>query len=184
MPESNWAISYTGAQKTLSRQLVPACPLAHALRDLIGWLLWQALCWLCVFECPSPGICCLVSSLCPHTHTGTSTHRRAHILQKHISVRRNSANKQDPHTQLSYSSIYTSYMHLYISGCVYLCCGHIITYSQAWLMATCHSGALSHCGETKHSEALIHRSRRYNAMTIAAKAAANPLSVTPMTPAQ
>lgn len=119
-----------------------------------------------------------------HTHTGTSTHRRAHILQKHISVRRNSANKQDPHTQLSYSSIYTSYMHLYISGCVYLCCGHIITYSQAWLMATCHSGALSHCGETKHSEALIHRSRRYNAMTIAAKAAANPLSVTPMTPAQ
>lgn len=75
-----WATSYATAQRILWQQLVPVCPLARALSDLIGWLLWQALCWLCVCEGPSSGTSCLVSSLCPHTRT--------HILPSHIAIQK------------------------------------------------------------------------------------------------
>ena len=75
-----------------SQQLVPVCPLARDPSDLIGWLLWQTLCWLCVCECPGSGTGCLVSSLCPlthtHIHTRTHTHTRPSHRRKRVHMQR------------------------------------------------------------------------------------------------
>lgn len=116
-----WATSYATAQRILTRQLAPVCPLARAWSDLIGWSVWQALCWLCVCEGPSSNTGCPVSSLWPRTHkhnfyyhtSGSEEHlclcvKTGPALYTHIKT----------HTLLSCSSLRARYMQLYGLWCV------------------------------------------------------------------
>lgn len=147
-----WATSYATAQRILTRQLAPVCPLARAWSDLIGWSVWQALCWLCVCEGPSSNTGCLVSSLRPRTHTSTNFTITPKGSEEHLCLFVKTCawslihTRKNPHITELLICAHPLYEAIQFMMCLLLCC-YIITYLLVRLIATCHHRALTQCAE-------------------------------------